>query len=406
MNRATAAVGALALAAFCFGTAESLPIGLLGLIAEGLDTDPTRVGLLVTGYGLTVAVVSVPLVRLAGRMPRRTLLVGVLAAFALATVWSAVATGYWTLLGARLLTALAHAVFWPVAVVAAAGLVAPGRRGRAAAFVFGGGSLAVVLGVPAGTWLGQQAGWRAAFAVLSVLGAVALAAVVALLRPGATGPGDVACGTEPSRRGYLLLVTVTALGVGGVFSLFTYVTDLLTRDSGYPDAALGPLLALNGAADIAGLVFAGAVVDRGPRALLGGSLALLSAALLGMAAFGTDPVAAAVLLALLGFGLPGLATAMQARAMQTAPGDTAVASAGASAAFNVGIGGGALVGGLVLPVAGARGAALAGGLLAVAASAMVVGEQALGRRGVAARRAAVGSGIESVRQGTVRGQDQ
>ncbi|MCQ0010056.1 MFS transporter [Actinomadura madurae] len=129
IGRGGMAVAALALAAFCFGTTETLPIGLLPLIADGLDVSASAVGLLVTGYGAVVAVVSVPLVRMTVGMGRRRLLTGVMLVFVVMTFAAAAAPGYGALFAARLVTALAQAVFWPVAVVAAAACC---RRSRGA----------------------------------------------------------------------------------------------------------------------------------------------------------------------------------------------------------------------------------------------------------------------------------
>jgi DHA1 family inner membrane transport protein len=372
---AAGAVLALAVAAFCYGTTENLPVGLLPLLSADLGASLSVTGMLVTGYGLTVAVVSVPLTRLTARMPRRVLLSGLLSVFVVATWISVAAVNYWMLLGARLVMALSQAVFWPVAVVAAAGLFSARVRGRAGSVVMAGGSLAVVLGVPAGTWLGQQAGWRAAFLALSGLGVLALGAVAVLLPPGAPGRGHAAAADNPDARRYRRLVVTTALSITGCFTVFTYITVFLTRVSGFPDAAISPLLLVYGVLDIAGLTYAGAVVDRGPRTTMIVSIGLLAVSFLGLYAFGTVPAAAVVLLGLMGLGLPGLAVSMQARVMQVAPGNTDIASAGASAAFNVGIGGGALVGGLLLPATGVRGTALAGALLAAAALAVALADR-------------------------------
>ncbi|WP_141583643.1 MFS transporter [Actinomadura sp. WMMA1423] len=406
-RRAGAAVAALALAAFAFATTENLPIGLLTVIADDLEVSTSAVGLLVTGYGVVVAVVSVPLVRLTVRVGRRPLLTGVMAVFLVMTLASAAAPGYRFLFAARLVTALAQAVFWPVAVVAAAGLLPPAARGRAAAYVFGGGSLAIVLGVPAGAWLGRAAGWRMSFAALAVLCLVSFAALAALLPRGEAGGRDPVPASAPDARRFRLLVVTIMLVVGGVFTAFTYVTEFLTRVSGFPDSAVSPLLLANGAADIAGVVVAGIVVDRGPRALLAGSAAVLAAALLGLFAFGTAAVPAVLMLVLLGIGLPCAATAFQARVMESAPGDTDVASAWTSAAFNVGIAGGALFGGVLLPVTGVRGTALAGAAVAGTALAVIAADRP------ARVRAPTGSGgVTIIRtlnryedDGTVRGQD-
>ncbi|MFA1538703.1 MFS transporter [Actinomadura monticuli] len=372
--RARTAVLALSLAAFCFVSSESLPIGLLGLIADDLDASPSAVGMLVTGYGIVIAVVSVPLVRMTSRMGRRRLLTGVMLLFVVMSFAAAAAPGYGTLLGTRLVTALSQAVFWPVAAVAAAGLFPPERRGRAAAYVFAGGSLAVVLGVPLGTWLGRAAGWRASFAALGALCLLSLAAVAALLPGGSTGGAGTVPATRPDARRFVLLMAAVMLAVGGVFACFTYITEFLTGVSGFPDAAISPLLLANGVADITGLLIAGLVVDRGPRALLGAATGVLAAGMLLLFAFGTAAVPAVGGLVLLGLGLPAFVTAMQARVLESAPGDTDVASAWTASAFNVGIAGGALLGGALLPVTGVRGTALAGGLLAAAALAVIAAD--------------------------------
>ncbi|WP_218826615.1 MFS transporter [Actinomadura meyerae] len=406
-GRAGTAVLALALAAFCFGTTENLPIGLLPLIADDLDVSPSAVGLLVTGYGIVVAVVSVPLVRMTVRMGRRPLLTGVMAVFIVMSFAAAAAPGYGTLFGTRLVTALGQAVFWPVAVVAAAGLMPPEARGRAGAYVFAGGSLAIVLGVPAGTWLGRAAGWRVSFAALGVLCLVSLAALAVLLPGGRASGRDPVPASDPDARRFRLLVVMIMLLVGGFFTAFTYITEFLTDVSGFSGAAISPLLLVNGVADIAGVVIAGIVVDRGPRALAAGSAAVLVIALLGLFALGTAAVPAVAMLVLLGVGIPGAVTAFQARVMESAPGDTDIASAWTSAAFNVGIAGGALLGGALLPLAGVRATPLAGAAVAAAALAVILLDRPPRARGPAVPGTAsiIRTLHPSEDDGTVRGQD-
>jgi predicted MFS family arabinose efflux permease len=406
MGRARMAVAALALAAFAFGTTENLPIGLLPLIADDLDVSASAVGLLVTGYGGVVAVVSVPLVRMTVKIGRRSLLTGVTAVFVVMTFAASVAPGYGTLFGARLVTALAQAVFWPVAVVAAAALLPPESRGRAAAFVFGGGSLAIVLGVPFGTWLGRAAGWRASFAALGVLALISFAAIAVLLPGGKTGGPNPVAASEPDARRFRLLVVTIMLVIGGVFTAYTYIAEFLTRVSGFPDSAISPLLLVNGLADIVGVVIAGIVVDRGPRALLAGSAAVLAIALLGLFTLGTAAIPAVGMLVLLGIGIPGAATAMQARVLESAPGDTDIASAWTSAAFNVGIGGGALLGGALLPLTGVRGTALAGAAVAGSALAVIGLEKPRARAPTGPVDAGMIRTLHPFEDdGTVRGQD-
>ena len=153
--RALIALLALTVTTFSFVTTEALPIGLLAPIATDLGVAPSAVGLLVSGYGLVVVLTSIPLTRLTQRLPRRSLLLVLVVIFVVATAASAATTTYGMLLAARLVVALSQALFWSIIIPAVASLFDPGVRGRAVSILYAGGSLAAVLGVPAGTWLGQ-----------------------------------------------------------------------------------------------------------------------------------------------------------------------------------------------------------------------------------------------------------
>jgi len=179
--RAWGALLALSAAAFLFVTTETLPIGLLQPIGADLGASDSTVGLLVTYYGLVVVFTSLPLTQLTRAMPRRTLLTVVLAVFVVSTIASAVVDSYAMLLCARVVTAASQALFWSVVVPTAAGLFRPEIRGRVLAVLFAGSSLAAVVGVPAGTWLGQQMGWRAAFVGLASAALLTMIAVAVLL---------------------------------------------------------------------------------------------------------------------------------------------------------------------------------------------------------------------------------
>jgi len=158
---------ALTLAAFSYVTTEALPIGLLPLMARDLGTTASAIGLLVTGYGLIVVLVSLPLTRLTRRLPRRRLLCILLGVFVVAACLSAAAWNYWLLMAARMVTALSQALFWAIVTPAAAGLFRAEVRGRAVSILYAGVSVAALLGIPAGTWLGQQTDWRVAFFALT-----------------------------------------------------------------------------------------------------------------------------------------------------------------------------------------------------------------------------------------------
>lgn len=364
---AVAALLALAVAAFTYVTAETLPIGLLLLMTADLDVAPSAVGLLVTYYGLVVVVASLPLTHVTRRVPRRQLLAGLLAVSVLATWVSAAASSYWVLLAARVVTALSQALFWSIVVPTAAGLFPPRVRGRVIAVVFAGSSLAAVLGLPVGTWLGQQAGWRTAFLGLSAFGLAAMVTIATCLPTAMPGGGHTARGTTPDARRYLTLMAMTILATTGTFAAFTYVAPFLTEVSQFPAAATGPLLLVRGVAGIVGVAVGGALVDRSPWVAMLIPVTAQATALLGLYALGATPVAAAGLVALSGLSFAALTTALASRVLQVAPGSADLAAAGASTAVNVGITAGALIGSILLPGLGVRSTALVGGLLSLAA---------------------------------------
>ncbi|MEU8295928.1 MFS transporter [Micromonospora sp. NPDC048909] len=366
-RRASAALVVLSLTAFAFITTELLPIGLLTLIAPDLDRSRSQVGLLVSGYAVVVVLASVPLARLTQRIPRRQLLGVTMVLFAAANAVAALASTYAVLAGARLVTALTQALFWSVVSPAVTGLFPVAVRGRVVALFSTGAALAPVLGVPAGTWLGQQAGWRTAFAVMAGVGVVAAAVVVVLIPSYSPESGGAARGTSPDARRFLMLLIATAVGVGGFLILQTYVTPLLLDVSGFTDAALAPLLFVSGAAGVVGTVVVARTLDTHPTASLLTPLSIGTAALLGLYALGALKPATVVLLAGVGIAYAAFATAVQNRMLQLAPGSTDLASAGVSTAFNAGIAAGSLLGGILLPGPGPRLLALIGGLLTLAA---------------------------------------
>jgi predicted MFS family arabinose efflux permease len=327
-----------------------------------------------------------PLAHATKRVPRRHLLVGALAVFVLGSALGAAATSYGVLLATRMAIALAHAVFWACVAATAAALVPPARRGRALGLVFAGSSLASVLGLPAVTWIGQHTSWRVATLTAAGLGLVALVAVGLLLPTAPPEEGHASLGAHASRRSFAIVLLTLALAVTGAFAALTYVTAFLTSASGFSPRAISPILLAQGLAGVAGVVVAGRFVVRRPRAAMGASVAGLAVSLLALAAVAHVPAAVIVLLGLFGFSLSGLAISVQSRVLDTAPGNPEIASAGNSAVFNVGIGGGALIGGLLLPGFGVRAIDVAGGLLAAVAFAVTLAEGPVVSRGSRARR--------------------
>ncbi|HEY3009307.1 MAG TPA: MFS transporter [Micromonosporaceae bacterium] len=378
--RARIVLLALALSTFLFVTTETLPIGLLPLIAHGLGVTTSAVGLLVTAYGLVVVVASVPLTRLTTRWRRRRLLAVLLAVFVVATAAAAAAPNYPTLLVARVVTALGQALFWAIITPAAAALFRPEVRGRAVSVLYAGSSVAALVGVPAGTWLGQQAGWRTAFLALSATGLVALATVATLMPDTAPGTSDADRGSAPDAGRYWSMVVTTALAVTGAFTAFTYVSPFLTDVSGFGAGAVGPVLLLRGLAGLAGVLLAGFLVDRDGWRTMAAIVGVQTVALAGQFLAGATPVGAVAMVAVSGFALAGISAALGARVLEVAPATSDMAAAGTSTAFNVGITAGALLGSVLLDHAGVRSTALAGSVLSLLALAAVLAEPAMARR--------------------------
>ncbi|MGW3291325.1 MFS transporter [Streptomyces sp. NPDC001002] len=370
--RRGAVVAALMLAAFTFNTTENIPVGLLSLMADDLKVSLTAVGALVTGYGLTVAVVSLPIVHATRSVPRRYLMSGLLGLLALASWATALGSvSYGLLLAARVVTASAQAAFWAVMGPVAVGLFPPERRGRVIGLLSVGGSLATVLGVPAGTWLGGRTGWQTPFAVLGALALVSLIAVVVLLPTSRPQESHAAYGAAPDRRRFLTVLATTALSVTGVYAGFTYIAAFMDEVSGFGEDAVSGVLFAFGAACLVGITVTGPLLDRYPRATLTVPVATQAAALLGLYAGGGSQVATVLLLMVLGASVGPVFMATQSQVLHTAPGRTETALAANSAAFNVGVAAGALLGGALLPLVEVRGTVLVGGLLSVGALAIL-----------------------------------
>jgi predicted MFS family arabinose efflux permease len=386
-RRANLALLALAVGAFSYVTVEVLPIGLLTVIASDLHRSRAQTGLLVTGYAIVVVIASIPLARLTQRIPRRLLLGVTLGVLTVATLVSAAAHSYLVLLIARLVTALTQAMFWSVVASTATGLFPPQVRGRVVSRLSIGNSLAPVLGIPAGTWLGQQLGWRAAFLVMGGVALVTAVAIVAFVPTFDPREGTAARGSAPDARRFRILVLVTSVVVVGFMITYTYITPFFLDVSGFDAAALGPLLFVSGISGVVGTFVVGAAFDRWPWGTLIVPLCLVTAGLLGLYLLGAVQLAAVMMVALVGLGFGALPPALQARTLQIAPGSTDMASAALSSAFNIGIASGSFVGGLLLTTVGVRSVALVGGLLAATALSIMLSDARLARRLVSPQRA-------------------
>ncbi|MGW5449781.1 MFS transporter [Streptomyces asiaticus] len=365
------------LAAFTFNTAENLPIGLLELISASLRVSVSAVGLLVTGYAVAVALASLPLVHVTRAVPRRHVLTGLLTALVVSSLIASLAPSYWLLLMARLLTALAQALFWAVMGPVAVGLFAPEVRGRVVGALSVAGSLALVLGVPAGTWLGRQSDWQVPVAMLAALGLVSLVTIAVLLPTSPPEEEPAAYATSPDVRRFATVLTAGTLSATGAFTGYTYIVKFLGDVSGFSSSTVSVLLVVFGIACLAGVSITGALLDRFPQSALPTAIATQAVGMLGLHAVGTHPVAAVTFMVLMGGALGPVFMVTQNEMLHCAPGRTDIALAANSGAYNAGIAAGAAIGALVLPLADVRGVFLAGGLLTVGACAVLLGSRLL-----------------------------
>ncbi|WP_438490674.1 MFS transporter [Streptomyces sp. S186] len=374
------------LAAFTFNTAENLPVGLLQLISRSLRVSQSAVGLLVTGYGLTVALASVPLAHVVRAVPRRHVLTGLLGALVVSSLVAALANSYWLFLAARLLTALAQALFWAVLGPVAVGLFTPRVRGRVVGALSVAGSLALVLGVPAGTWLGQQNVWRVPIAMLAAAGCVSWVTIAALFPTSRPEEEPAAYGTRPHTRRFATVLTSGALSATGAFAGYTYLSTFLSDVSGFSPSIVSALFVAFGVACLAGVSITGALLDRFPRSALVAAVATQAVGMFGLYAAGSEPAAAVAFLALMGGALGPVFMTTQNAMLECAPGRTDLALAANSGAYNAGIAAGAALGALVLTLAGVRITFLAGSLLTVVACAVLLCERLLPHGRTTARR--------------------
>ncbi len=255
---------ALAVASFGIGTTEFVIMGLLLEVGQDLGVSIATAGLLVSGYALGVAVGAPLMTATTGRVPRKALLLGLAALFTLGNLACALAPDYWSLMAARVVTSFAHGTFFGVGSVVATALVPKNKAASAIALMFTGLTLANVLGVPFGTWIGQHYGWRSTFWVVTVIGIAAMAAI-AFLVPRIPASGTTRLTDELKvlgRRQVVLGLAITTLGFGGVFAAFTYIAPILTQVAGFGEAAVAPILLLFGAGLVAGNILGGKLADR------------------------------------------------------------------------------------------------------------------------------------------------
>ncbi|TBR40506.1 MULTISPECIES: MFS transporter [Dyella] len=383
-NSSRAALLALAVAAFAIGTTEFVIMGLLPEVAADLHVSIPSAGMLVSGYALGVAVGAPLLAALTARLERRTALLTLLGLFILGNALCAVAPNYSVLMMARVVAAFCHGSFFGIGAVVASHVVPRGQGARAIALMFAGLTLANVLGVPFGTFLGQWAGWRSTFAAVTVLGVIAALGVWRLVPslPELHSPDmrkEMAVLRQPQ---VLLALLMTVLGFGGVFTVFTYIAPILQTQSHISVGATGWVLVLFGVGTTLGNLLGGRLADW---RLMPSLIAILLVLMVVMFAFTwtmRDPVAAVITVFVWGVAAFATVPPLQMRVVQQAVDGPHLASTLNIAAFNLGnaigafVGGAVIEGGLGLPMIG-----IAGAIVAALGLLVTVWSLALERRG-------------------------
>lgn len=388
------AVYILGLSVFALGTSEFMLSGILPAVADDMNVTIPQAGLLISAFAIGM-VVGAPLLAVATlRLPRRTTLISLITVFGLGQVAGALAPSYAVLFASRVVSALACAGFWAVGAAVAIAMVPVNQRARAMAVMIGGLSIANVLGVPAGAFLGDGLGWRAAFWAVGVASAIALVGIVTLV-PKIPLPAE-----RPRLKRELsiyadrqvwLSIAVTALAAGGVFCAFSYLSPLLTDVAGLPESWVPAVLALFGIGALAGTTLGGRIADAHLFGVLLTGITASTVFLAALAVLGHFAVAAVALSFLLGFSAFYTAPALNARMFNVAGAAPTLAGATTTAAFNLGNTGGPWLGGTVIDAGlGYPATAWAGGAMTVVALALTGVSVRLHRR--TASKVVTGSG--------------
>ena len=351
--RSSMAIYALTIGAFGIGTTEFVIMGLLLQLAADLRVSVPTAGLLISGYALGVFVGAPLLTASLSKVPRKTALLALMVLFTLGNLACALAPNYAVLMAARVVTSLAHGTFFGVGAVVAASLVSPDRKAAAISTMFTGLTVATLLGVPAGSWLGLHFGWRSTFWAVCVIGLIATAVIALFVSAREAGCGSGVSLKEElkvlGRVHVLLGLAATVFGFAGVFAVFTYIQPLLTQVTGFAESGVSVILLMFGVGMVLGNVIGGRLTDRAPVRMLLGSLAALAVVLALMGFAMGNRVAAVLFVGLLGTGAFATVSPLQLRVLNQAQGaGQSMASSLNIAAFNLGNALGAWLGGVVI----------------------------------------------------------
>lgn len=342
---------ALAMGGFGIGLTEFVIMGLLPEVSADFEVTESVAGYLISGYALSVAIGAILLTAAVTRFERKKVLLSLMVLFIIGNLMSALAPSYEVMMGGRIVAALCHGAFFGIGSVVAADMVAPNKRAGAIAMMFAGLTIANVLGVPFGTLLGQQLGWRSTFWAITVIGVIALIGIAALVptTPASTTGGGLRGELGAFRNKQVWLsIAITILGYGGMFGAFTYIAFTLTEVTGFATSSVPWLLILFGSGLFVGNFLGAKAADRSLTKSLVWILAILTVVLIVFAATAESKVMTVISLFFMGaFGfatVPGL----QMRIMNYASAAPTMASGANIAAFNVGNALGAWLGGITI----------------------------------------------------------
>lgn len=370
---------ALTISAFAIGTTEFVIVGLVPTIAEQLAITLPSAGLLVSIYALGVAIGAPVLTALTSRLPRKQLLIGLMVLFTAGNMLAWQAPDYTTLVIARLLTGLAHGVFFSIGSTIATSLVPKEKAASAIAIMFGGLTVALVTGVPLGTFIGQHFGWRETFLAVSLLGVIALVSSVLLI------PSNIPGRTAATLREQLqvlihprllIIYVITALGYGGVFTAFTFLAPMMQNLAGFSPSAVSWILLGYGVSVAIGNIWGGKLADKQGAVpalkIIFAALVILLMVFQFTASIQYAALATVLVMGIFAFGnVPGLQVYVVQKAEQYAPNAVDVASGLNIAAFNIGIALGSIVGGQTVQHAGLAQTPWIGSLIVLAALVLV-----------------------------------
>lgn len=383
---------ALTLSAFAIGTTEFVIVGFIPTIAGDLGVSLPSAGLLVSLYALGVAVGAPLLTALTGKVPRKLLLLSLMVLFTAGNLLAWQAPGYESLILARIVTGLAHGVFFSIGSTIATSLVSKEKAASAIAIMFTGLTVALVTGVPLGTFIGQQFGWRETFLAVSLLGVIAFIGSLLFVPRDIqhSKPASIIQQLAVLKQPRLLLVyAMTAVGYGGTFIAFTFLAPILQEVSGFGEGAVSLVLLVYGVSVAVGNIWGGKLADRrGPISALKLIFTLLAVVLFALTFTAGNPwlaLATVLFWGAVAFGnVPGLQVYVVRQAEHYTPNAVDVASGLNIAAFNLGIAGGAWLGGHIVASMGLIHTAWIGSLVVLVALALTYWSGQLDRKSAAA----------------------